>query len=301
MGTYFCHVDQMRPVGEELGRQHMNTNSSQTPSSNPRPSMRSIAVEPSEPPLLSAPSTSARSQFESPTQERTSPPHERISPRSKPLDLPQEMRQPINEESASRGTPVRLTSTRSGRAYRKYTRISMEGAWQTSLEKTTLESNLDLPIISSLVYCKSSALDHVATEVDCWQDTRPSKQWRHQLSLLKYISFKRRVLVVGPCGCAPCSLCLPPCLAGRQRPSPLTGGLEGLRGCGGEDGDTSGGVWILFILEMEDSRPSAVTTPINTCSAVASVSSWFATDEFREFPVRECGPASPVFVWRVPE
>nr|CAD7201871.1 unnamed protein product [Timema douglasi] len=114
--TYFRHVDQMRPVREELSRQNVNTNSSQTPSSNPRPSRRSIAVEPSEPPLLSAPSTSPRSQFESSTQEkRASPPHERISPRSKLLDLPQDMRQPINEESASRGTPVQLTSTRSGR------------------------------------------------------------------------------------------------------------------------------------------------------------------------------------------
>nr|CAD7461335.1 unnamed protein product [Timema tahoe] len=72
---------------------------------------------------------------------------------------------------------------------RKYILISMEGAWKISLEKTTLDSNLDLPIISSLVYCKSSALDHAATE-----DTRPSKQWRHQSSLLKYISFKRDLL-----------------------------------------------------------------------------------------------------------
>nr|CAD7200463.1 unnamed protein product [Timema douglasi] len=44
-----------------------------------------------------------RSQVESSTPEkRSSPPHERISPRSKPLDLPQELRQPINKESASR-------------------------------------------------------------------------------------------------------------------------------------------------------------------------------------------------------
>nr|CAD7456242.1 unnamed protein product [Timema tahoe] len=116
--TYFRHVDQMRPVGEELNRQNMNTNGSQTPSSNLRPSGRSIAVEPSEPPLLSAPSTSPKSQFESPTQKkRTSPLHERISPRSRPLDLLQEMRHPINEESVSRGTPARLTSTRSGREF----------------------------------------------------------------------------------------------------------------------------------------------------------------------------------------
>nr|CAD7392239.1 unnamed protein product [Timema cristinae] len=66
----------------------------------------------------------SRSQFDSPTQEkRTSPPHERISPRSKPLDLPQEMRQPINEESASRATPARLTSTRSGRVVKQPTVI----------------------------------------------------------------------------------------------------------------------------------------------------------------------------------
>nr|CAD7395836.1 unnamed protein product [Timema poppensis] len=78
----------------------------------------------------------------------------------------------------------------------------------------------------------------------------------------------QRALVVCP-GCAPCSLCLPPCLAGRQRPSRLTGGLEGPREVWGEDGDTSGVVWILFTLEMEDSRPLAVTTPIYTCSAIA--------------------------------
>nr|CAD7396291.1 unnamed protein product [Timema poppensis] len=113
---HFCK-GYMRPVGEELSRQNMNTNSSQTPSSNLSPSRRSIAVEPSEPPLLSASSTSPRSQVESPTQEKRTSPHERISPRSKPLDLPQDIRQPINEESTSRGTPARLTSTRSGRIY----------------------------------------------------------------------------------------------------------------------------------------------------------------------------------------
>nr|CAD7200582.1 unnamed protein product [Timema douglasi] len=36
-------------------------------------------------------------------------------------------------------------------------------------------------------------------------------------------------LIVYP-GCALCSLCLPPSLAGRQRPSHLTGGLEGMGG-----------------------------------------------------------------------
>nr|CAD7568728.1 unnamed protein product [Timema californicum] len=39
----------------------------------------------------------------------------------------------------------------------------------------------------------------------------------------------QRALIVYP-GCAPCSLCLPPSLAGRQRPSHLTGGLEGMGG-----------------------------------------------------------------------
>nr|CAD7413543.1 unnamed protein product [Timema cristinae] len=45
-------------------------------------------------------------------------------------------------------------------------------------------------------------------------------------------------LIVYP-GCAPCSLCLPSCLAGRQRPSHLTEGLEGTggaEGCGGTGG-----------------------------------------------------------------
>nr|CAD7260240.1 unnamed protein product [Timema shepardi] len=46
-------------------------------------------------------------------------------------------------------------------------------------------------------------------------------------------------------------------------------GEEGADGVWGEDGDTSGRVWILFTIEMEDSRPLAVTTPIYTRSAVA--------------------------------
>nr|CAD7431105.1 unnamed protein product [Timema monikensis] len=58
-------------------------------------------------------------------EKRTSPPHERISPRSKPLDLPQEMRQPIDEESASRATPALLTSTRSGRVIKQPTRLNL--------------------------------------------------------------------------------------------------------------------------------------------------------------------------------
>nr|CAD7256097.1 unnamed protein product [Timema shepardi] len=43
----------------------------------------------------------------------------------------------------------------------------------------------------------------------------------------------RPVLVVVPCICAPCYLCLPPCLAGGRRPSRLTGGSEGPKGSGG--------------------------------------------------------------------
>nr|CAD7255913.1 unnamed protein product [Timema shepardi] len=60
----------MRPVGEELSRQNMNTNSSQTPSSNLRPYRRSIAVDPSEPPLLSASSTSPRVKLSHPLKRR---------------------------------------------------------------------------------------------------------------------------------------------------------------------------------------------------------------------------------------
>nr|CAD7434027.1 unnamed protein product [Timema monikensis] len=65
-------------------------------------------------------------------------------------------------------------------------------------------------------------------------------------------TWDQRGLIVYP-SCAPCSLCLPPCLAGRQRHSHLAGGLEGPRGCGEEGGDNSG-------------RPRRF-------------SSWFSTDE----------------------
>nr|CAD7443343.1 unnamed protein product [Timema bartmani] len=52
---------------------------------------------------------------------------------------------------------------------RKCTRICVEEEWKTILEKTTLstldrDSNLDLPVIGSSVYCESSALDHAATK-----------------------------------------------------------------------------------------------------------------------------------------
>nr|CAD7393702.1 unnamed protein product [Timema cristinae] len=48
--------------------------------------------------------------------------------------------------------------------------ICMEGEWKIILEKTTLntpnrDSNLDLPMISSIVYYESSTLDHAATGV----------------------------------------------------------------------------------------------------------------------------------------
>nr|CAD7201212.1 unnamed protein product [Timema douglasi] len=49
----------------------------------------------------------------------------------------------------------------------------------------------------------------------------------------------------------------------------LDWGIRGADRVLGEDGDTSGGVWILFTLEMEDSRPLSVTTPIYTRSAIA--------------------------------
>nr|CAD7440839.1 unnamed protein product [Timema bartmani] len=52
---------------------------------------------------------------------------------------------------------------------KKCTSIFMEGEWKTVLEKTTLsipdrDSNPDLPVLSSLVYCESSVLDYTATE-----------------------------------------------------------------------------------------------------------------------------------------
>nr|CAD7456834.1 unnamed protein product [Timema tahoe] len=52
---------------------------------------------------------------------------------------------------------------------RKYTHICVEGEWETNLEKTpsvhlTEILNLGLPVIRSLIYYKSSALDHAATE-----------------------------------------------------------------------------------------------------------------------------------------
>nr|CAD7444575.1 unnamed protein product [Timema bartmani] len=52
----------------------------------------------------------------------------------------------------------------------KCTRISPKGVWKKHFRKTTLSTpnrdlNLDLTVISSLVYCESSALDHAATEV----------------------------------------------------------------------------------------------------------------------------------------
>nr|CAD7409903.1 unnamed protein product [Timema cristinae] len=67
----------------------------------------------------------------------------------------------------------------------------------------------------------------------------------------------QRVLIVYP-GCAPCSLCLPPCLAGRQKPSHLTGGIRGAKEVRGEEGDTSGRVTLSchhpYINKLSDSR-----------------------------------------------
>nr|CAD7437665.1 unnamed protein product [Timema bartmani] len=56
-----------------------------------------------------------------------------------------------------------------GMRKRKCTCICGEGQWKTILEKNTIstpdrDSNLDLPVIGSLVYWERSALDHVAIE-----------------------------------------------------------------------------------------------------------------------------------------
>nr|CAD7408012.1 unnamed protein product [Timema cristinae] len=46
----------------------------------------------------------------------------------------------------------------------KCTSIYVEGKCKTTLSTSGLDLNIHLPIIGSLVYCESSALDHVATE-----------------------------------------------------------------------------------------------------------------------------------------
>ncbi|CAG2053764.1 unnamed protein product [Timema podura] len=45
------------------------------------------------------------------------------------------------------------------------TRICLAVEWKTTLSTLDRDSNLYLPVISSLVYCESSGLDHAATEV----------------------------------------------------------------------------------------------------------------------------------------
>nr|CAD7587977.1 unnamed protein product [Timema genevievae] len=62
------------------------------------------------------------------------------------------------------------------------------GIAQTSMEDDGEDSNLDLPIISILVYCKTSALDHATTEVglgdpNLWVAT-PSNPQRGQESMV---------------------------------------------------------------------------------------------------------------------
>nr|CAD7400198.1 unnamed protein product [Timema cristinae] len=40
--------------------------------------------------------------------------------------------------------------------------------WKITLSTPDQDSNLNIPIISSLVYCESSALDHAATKVETY-------------------------------------------------------------------------------------------------------------------------------------
>nr|CAD7587623.1 unnamed protein product [Timema genevievae] len=47
---------------------------------------------------------------------------------------------------------------------RKCTRVCVEAVWKTDLSAPDRDLNLDLPVIASLVYCESSAIDHAATE-----------------------------------------------------------------------------------------------------------------------------------------
>nr|CAD7457790.1 unnamed protein product [Timema tahoe] len=45
-------------------------------------------------------------------------------------------------------------------------RVENHFGGKTTLRTPDRDSNLGLPVIGSLVYCKSSALDHMATEAD---------------------------------------------------------------------------------------------------------------------------------------
>nr|CAD7430237.1 unnamed protein product [Timema monikensis] len=78
-------------------------------------------------------------------------------------------------------------------------------------------------------------VEHLITLVSdkfvLWDKTRGI-----QIANNSILGWDQLTLIVYP-GCAPCFLCLPPCLAGRQRPSHLTRGLEGT---GGRMGHTSG-------------------------------------------------------------
>ncbi|CAG2058219.1 unnamed protein product [Timema podura] len=74
---------------------------------------------------------------------------------------------------------------------RKCIHISMEGEWKNILEKPTISardkvSNLDIPVIGSLVYCESSTLDLADTE--CATHT-------HQLALDMQLSLVAPLLV----------------------------------------------------------------------------------------------------------
>nr|CAD7256601.1 unnamed protein product [Timema shepardi] len=121
----------------------------------------------------------------------------------------------------------------------------VKGKRKTNLEKTLStydrESNLEVLVIGSLVYRETTVTrsgDRMAYDVTLTVDDGDiDVQFRS--GVLKYCNKirvwqrDRPVLVVVPCICAPCYLCLPPCLAGGRRPSRLTGGSEGPKGSGG--------------------------------------------------------------------
>nr|CAD7459126.1 unnamed protein product [Timema tahoe] len=80
---------------------------------------------------------------------------------SHPLDLPQEMKQPIDEESGSRGTPARLTSTRSGHASKSEGESIADWAAivQHLAETCSFGTNLESNIIDKFVMVQPSDLD----------------------------------------------------------------------------------------------------------------------------------------------
>nr|CAD7444000.1 unnamed protein product [Timema bartmani] len=70
-----------------------------------------------------------------------------------------------------------------GYIYRKCTHFCMAGKWKTILVKQPSvgptpqrHSNLDLPIIGSIVYCESITLDHATTEAVSVDDNSPMKE-----------------------------------------------------------------------------------------------------------------------------